>query len=120
MYTIFTHVNLPNAVVVEYQDELFLVLNIRGGWKQRQSYHGYVESLRTLDHEEGRQIAARIGLGHGGYREGAGRTVMIGGAMQKKTVTLSPSDITYLSALGNGNLSAGIREAVKHLQDDHD
>lgn len=116
-YVIYAHANMPHAVIVEYQDHYFLVLTIPGGWKQRQPYQGYRESLRALDPQEARQIAGRVGFGH--YRENAGRTPFGDKAMSKKTVTLSEEDFAYLTKLGDGNLSAGIREAVKQLREKH-
>ena len=56
--------------------------------------------LRPLD---GRKVAAA--LGHAGRKS-------LGEAMQSVQVNLSASDIAFCRALGDGNLSAGVRKAV--------
>ena len=48
---------------------------------------------------------------HGGSRCGAGRPR--GGLTRRINVTLDVETIEYAKRLGNGNLSAGIRKAVK-------
>lgn len=116
---IYAPVNLPYHSVVEHQENYFLVPIISGGWKDWQPYLSSIASLRTLDEQEVKQIAARIGLGHGGYRVGAGRTTIGDNALLRRTVTLSAADVAYLSELGEGNLSAGIREAVKYLHEQY-
>jgi hypothetical protein len=49
---------------------------------------------------------------HGGKREGAGRPPLGPAKLQRVDVRLSGDDIAYLRALGNGNLSAGVRRLV--------
>ena len=56
--------------------------------------------LRPLD---GRKVAAA--LGHAGRKS-------LGEAMQPVQINLSASDIAFCRALGDGNLSAGVRKAV--------
>jgi hypothetical protein len=51
----------------------------------------------------------------GGARPGAGRPMDGDEPKVPKTVTLSPSDISRLETLGDGNLSLGIRRAVERL-----
>jgi hypothetical protein len=120
-YVIFEqHASLPKSYIIRHQDDYLLVPDIPGGWRKRRSYLGYTWYLHPLDPSMSKMIAAHLGLGHGGNREGAGRTPLTEGGMQKKTVSLTDADIGYLSELGNGNLSAGIREAVKRHQRQHD
>lgn len=54
---------------------------------------------------------------HGGSREGAGRPVRTtdGGPLQRKNVTLDEATIQALTALGDGELSEGIRRAARHI-----
>ena len=113
-YTFYHHVSLPDHVVVEQQDVWYLVPDIAGGWKQRTLYRGYRESLRLIPLKEG--MAFKLGLGHGGYREGSGREVLYEEKMRRVTVTLPQADMEYLKELGAGNLSAGVREAVDQLR----
>lgn len=46
---------------------------------------------------------------HGGARAGAGRPPIHGERMVRRTITLPGSLAEQLAALGDGNLSAGIR-----------
>lgn len=49
----------------------------------------------------------------GGFREGAGAKALFGAAMQRKQVLLDEASIKEAERLGDGNLSAGIREALR-------
>lgn len=51
----------------------------------------------------------------GGKREGAGRKPSGSPPMLRKNVTLPADVVARLEELGKGNLSAGIREAVRRL-----
>jgi hypothetical protein len=50
---------------------------------------------------------------HGGQRQGAGRPKQFE-ALIRKTVTLPPTIVKELEALGEGNLSAGIRRLYEN------
>ena len=52
---------------------------------------------------------------HGGKREGAKRPALYGEAMKRKEVMLPDEAIEFFLALGEGNLSAGVRMAWRSL-----
>lgn len=52
---------------------------------------------------------------HGGKREGAKRPPLYSVAMKRKEVMLPDEAIEFFLALGNGNLSAGVRQAWRSL-----
>jgi hypothetical protein len=52
------------------------------------------------------------GAGRGGYRPGAGRKPMFGASVKDRTMTLPAEVIARLEAMGDGNVSAGVRELV--------
>ncbi len=52
------------------------------------------------------------GSGKGGYRPGAGRKPMFGESVKDRTMTLPADVIARLEALGDGNVSAGVRELL--------
>jgi hypothetical protein len=53
--------------------------------------------------------------GHGGARDGAGRSAQTtdGGPLERKTVTVDKTTITTLTAYGDGEFSEGIRRAAR-------
>ena len=52
---------------------------------------------------------------HGGKRKGAGKPALFDAPMERKNIMLNEQSIEFLQKLGKGNLSAGIREAVRLL-----
>jgi hypothetical protein len=50
---------------------------------------------------------------HGGKRRGAGRPPLSSENTVPITLTLRPSDIAYLSKLGQGNVSAGVKKLIE-------
>ena len=62
---------------------------------------------------------------HGGYRPGAGRRRLdgqkagTGKYVVDKTVSLPPEIVKYLTQLGNGNLSLGVRIAANFHKSSH-
>jgi hypothetical protein len=55
----------------------------------------------------------------GGTGRGQGRPTTAGtGATSPRQVTLDDGTVSTLRALGDGNLSAGIREAARRLRDE--
>lgn len=52
----------------------------------------------------------------GGWRENAGRNPIYGVPMRKVTIMLDPETIEKAKKLGDGELSAGLRKAVKEFQ----
>jgi hypothetical protein len=57
--------------------------------------------------------AGRVKLSHGGPRPGAGRRPRFGRPMIRKTIRLTEKEIARLERLGAGNLSEGIRTALR-------
>ena len=51
----------------------------------------------------------------GGKREGAGKPAQFDKPMKRKEVMLPDEAIEFFLALGNGNLSAGVRQAWRSL-----
>lgn len=58
--------------------------------------------------------AGRVKLTHGGPRKGAGRKPRFGRPMTRKTIRLTEEEIGRLMQLGGGNLSEGIRAALRN------
>ncbi len=54
----------------------------------------------------------------GGTREGAGKPSLFGKPMKRINVMLDQKTIAILKALGNGNLSEGIRKAAALIEKD--
>ncbi len=54
---------------------------------------------------------------HGGKRKGAGKPAQFDKPMNRKEVMLPDKAIEFFLALGNGNLSAGIRKAWQILEE---
>lgn len=52
---------------------------------------------------------------HGGARKGAGKLAQFDKPMKRKEVMLPDEAIQFFLALGNGNLSAGVRQAWRIL-----
>ena len=52
---------------------------------------------------------------HGGARKGAGKPAQFDKPMKRKEVMLPDEAIQFFLALGNGNLSAGVRQAWRSL-----
>jgi hypothetical protein len=52
----------------------------------------------------------------GGFREGAGAKPMYGEKMLEKKVHLDVTTVERATAIGEGNLSAGLREAVRRVR----
>lgn len=52
---------------------------------------------------------------HGGTRQGAGKPAKFEKPMKRKEVMLPDEAIEFFLALGNGNLSAGVRQAWRSL-----
>lgn len=52
----------------------------------------------------------------GGIRKGAGRKPETGTPMERKNVTLDADTIAVMKAVGDGDLSKGIRFAAKFLK----
>mgnify|MGYP006367391387 CR=1 FL=1 len=52
---------------------------------------------------------------HGGARKGAGKPAQFEKPMKRKEVMLPDEAIEFFLALGNGNLSAGVRQAWRSL-----
>ena len=52
---------------------------------------------------------------HGGKRKGAGKPAQFDKPMKRKEVMLPDEAIQFFLALGNGNLSAGVRQAWRSL-----
>ncbi len=52
---------------------------------------------------------------HGGKRKGAGKPAQFEKPMKRKEVMLPDEAIEFFLALGNGNLSAGVRMAWRSL-----
>ena len=52
---------------------------------------------------------------HGGARKGAGKPAQFKKPMKRKEVMLPDEAIEFFLALGNGNLSAGVRQAWRSL-----
>lgn len=57
--------------------------------------------------------AGRVKFSHGGPRPGAGRRPRFGRPMIRKTIRLTEKEIARLERLGDGNLSEGIRTALR-------
>lgn len=57
--------------------------------------------------------AGRVQFSHGGPRPGAGRRPRFGRPMIRKTIRLTEKEIARLERLGDGNLSEGIRTALR-------
>lgn len=53
---------------------------------------------------------------HGGPREGAGRKTVDHVSTQSYKVTLDAETVKFAKKIGNGNMSYGIRVAVKNYQ----
>lgn len=53
---------------------------------------------------------------HGGARNGAGKPAQFEKPMKRKEVMLPDEAIKFFLALGNGNLSAGVRVAWRSLK----
>jgi len=60
--------------------------------------------------------APRPVFAHSGARSGAGRKLLQGEPMVRRTVTLPAAVVTELERAGEGNLSAGIRHLVARQQ----
>ncbi len=60
--------------------------------------------------------AGRVKLSHGGARPGAGRRPRYGKPMLRKTIRLTQEEITRLEQLGAGNLSEGVRTALREAR----
>lgn len=54
--------------------------------------------------------------GRGGAREGAGRPTELGEPMSRVQVTLDGRTVETLRRFGQGNVSAGIREAARMIE----
>ena len=52
---------------------------------------------------------------HGGARKGAGKPAQFEKPMKRKEVMIPDEAIEFFLALGNGNLSAGVRQAWRSL-----
>ncbi len=75
-------------------------------------------AIRTLDQRKVSDAvnAARSGT-HGGAGRGQGRKAVDGSAvLERKQVTLDVDSIATLTALGDGELSLGIRRAAAHIK----
>lgn len=57
--------------------------------------------------------AGRVRHTHGGARPGAGRKPRYGRPMIRKTIRLTAAEVTRLERLGGGNLSEGVRTALR-------
>lgn len=53
---------------------------------------------------------------HGGKREGAGRKPLGDAPMRRVNVMLDAATIAKAEQIGGGNLSAGLREAVRRVR----
>ena len=60
--------------------------------------------------------AGRVKFTHGGPRPGAGRRARFGRPMVRKTIRLSEQDVAHLERLGAGNLSEGVRAALRQAR----
>lgn len=63
--------------------------------------------------------AGRVKYSHGGPRPGAGRRPRFGQPMIRKTIRLTEKEIAHLERLGAGNLSEGIRTALRQAAPRH-
>jgi len=52
---------------------------------------------------------------HGGRRPGAGRKPSEKGRMRKVAITLPDADVDYLRAVGEGNISSGVRRLIREI-----
>lgn len=52
----------------------------------------------------------------GGPRKGAGRKPIAADAMERRNVMLDAATIAKAERIGNGNLSAGLRDAVRRVR----
>ena len=57
--------------------------------------------------------AGKVKYSHGGSRPGAGRRSRFGQPMVRKTIRLTEQEIAGLERLGAGNLSEGVRKALR-------
>ncbi len=57
--------------------------------------------------------AGKVKHSHGGSRPGAGRRPRFGQPMVRKTIRLTEQEIARLERLGAGNLSEGVRMALR-------
>ncbi|MGE5139507.1 MAG: hypothetical protein ACM3JD_08610 [Rudaea sp.] len=57
--------------------------------------------------------AGKVKHSHGGSRPGAGRHPRFGQPMVRKTIRLTEKEIARLERLGAGNLSEGVRAALR-------
>ncbi len=63
--------------------------------------------------------AGRVTFTHGGARAGAGRRPRFGRPMIRKTIRLTAEEIARLERLGAGNLSEGVRAALRQARAGH-
>ncbi len=57
----------------------------------------------------------KVKYSHGGSRPGAGRRPRFGQPMVRKTIRLTEQEIARLERLGAGNLSEGVRAALRRV-----
>lgn len=74
-------------------------------------------SVRSLDQRKVSEALAAERTGQGGPGRGQGRKSADGvGSVARKNVTLDADSVETLRALGDGDLSLGIRRAAAHLK----